>query len=72
MVAIKGRRSKSAEMLQNWKEKPVVVFGSVRPWAATVFFCPCIPFLARISQPWNITVPFPKMKSTVPVILHAL
>lgn len=72
MVLSDGKRSESAEMLQNWKEKPVGSFKSFLPCAVMVFFWVGNPFLALIWQFWNIAVASPKMKSTVPVILHSL
>lgn len=67
-----GNKSVSAEMLQNWMEKPVGWFGSLRPCAVMVFFWFGKPCLAKIWQFWNKTAPSPNMKSTVPVILHSL
>lgn len=39
-------------------------FGSVRPWAVTVFFWFESSFLAHIMQFWSTTTAFSKMKST--------
>ena len=49
VVFVKGMRSESAETLQNWKEKSVGSFGSLRPCAVMVFFWLGRPFLGRRS-----------------------
>jgi hypothetical protein len=66
-----ANKSGCADMLQNWKEKPVGSFAHFRPWAVMLFFWFGKAFLARIWQFWNIAVASPKMKSTVPLILQS-
>ncbi|KAM2602095.1 hypothetical protein TB1_039539 [Malus domestica] len=56
--------------------KPVVIAGSVLPWAVTTLSSPFLGWSCRgrtrMVQSWKMEAEFPKMKSTLPWMVHDL